>query len=149
MSTRTLLPIVTPFPANCTLTPVGDPAETMLLCAVRLSAPGGARAAVWALPRNGALRFIGESEGMGKDNSACAVAYEDGTVRMAVIEADAGGSGTTQKQYVYDFPNAIPPFTRGGGGTVDATARAGVAALDARLDRSAVQAAEMATALKG
>lgn len=134
--TRILLPSVSPWPSGGILTPIGNPAGDMLLTAVRLNAPGGARVGVWLLTTAGITTMIGETNLPGKDNFGSAVADERGNVYLVAIEADPPpASGSTQKAYLYtSFPSAIPPFTRAGGGAVDPVARAQLAQHETRLD---------------
>ena len=120
--------IVGPLPLKINLNPVGDTTETMLVTVVRGTAP--ARAAVYAMARDGTVRFIGESEPIGKDDSASAAAYRDGTVLLVVCEADPvpGSPGSSTDATYYLFPGAVPPFSAPGG-------QADVTALTARVNR--------------
>lgn len=93
-----------PLPTNVSASQYGD---ITLVTVIHKDIPIP-QAEVYKVTRNGTVTSIGKSEGLGKDDSASAVAFYDGTVRLFVSEADPGGSGTTSKVKYYDFPNAVP-----------------------------------------
>lgn len=93
-----------PLPTNVSASQYGD---YTLVTVVHKDIPIP-QAEVYKVDRAGNVTSIGKSEGLGKDDSASAVAFVDGTVRLFVSEADPGQSGTTSKVHYYDFPNAVP-----------------------------------------
>ncbi len=88
-------------------------------------------AAVYLVNLDSTFAYIGRSESLGKDDSAQAKAYTNGTVRLYVSEADPGQSGTTSKVHYYDFPNAVAPEVPNN--TVDQYARDQITTVKARL----------------
>lgn len=96
-----------PLPSNINASQYGD---WTLLTVIHKNVPVQ-YAAVYKVYIDGSVTFIGRSEANGKDDSASAIAYENGTVRLYVSEADPGQSGSTSKVHYYDFPGALPNWT--------------------------------------
>lgn len=82
--------------------------KTILLTFVRLAAEIPV-AEVWRWQPGGAPIPIGQSEPLGKDDSAAAIALPNGDVILIVSEADPGETGMTTDLRYYVFPNAAPP----------------------------------------
>lgn len=71
----------------------------------------------------------------GKDDSVSAQILANGDLLVSISEATPGGDGATAGISLQRIPGVFPPAPAASGGTVDTTARAGVAALLARINR--------------
>lgn len=149
MATRIVVPTVAPWPAKVVAVPIGDAAETTLVTVLHLGVPTP-YVETYLMTRAGAFQSIGRSEPIGKDDSGAAVAYRDGTVRLVASEADpiAGSPGSSSDLTYYDFPGAAP-LPAGGASATDATARAQIAVLDARLDKLSAALTAAGLAVQG
>lgn len=113
---------------------VNDAEQTTLVSVVSVPLD---HAAVWAVTRAGAARFIGRTPPgvIGKVDAAGAEYFDDGTVRLWAGVADVGAGGATGHTVYFDFPNAVHPLPPSAG--VDAWARQQITAHELRLDRGA------------
>lgn len=123
------------FVVNVTAVAVNDVEESAVLCAVVQGTV--ATAHCWKVTRAGAVTHLGSSEPLGKDNSAAAIIYADGTVRVYVSEADPGGAGSTSHIDSYDVAGAVSPLPSGGG--VDSIARSMIKQLAAAIRDAAAR----------
>lgn len=107
-----------------------DMAETIIL-GVKDPARDGDDTSFYALSRAGALTYLGTTP-LGKDGGVQPLVYNDGTIVLLTTEAPApGDSGSLADLYVVTLKTKLSAEPTAGVGTVDAYARAKLAAIHA------------------
>jgi hypothetical protein len=112
------------FVTSIVVLPCNDAAGHRALGVVHGGTPGTAEiahATAYLADASWHATPIGSSEPYGKDMGV-ALEIQGTTLTMIVAEATPGGSGTTGRADVYEFPNSVP--LGASGGTVDNLVRA-------------------------
>lgn len=99
--------VITGFTNGVHLFKRDDPGETVIVSTTHLNVPV-ALSRAYLVNRQGVSVPLAQSEGQGKDNSVSTIIFNDGTLWMAVAEADPGGAGATSKIDIYEYTGAFP-----------------------------------------